>query len=252
MTDNVRSYNFAPWDVESLRLSTFHPERSAQPGLWAKLMGNNPESVNERPREQVLQEEGGANGNRLILAYQNRRLDWTVSPSQTRSPDSPKPVTLVDVDQAMSLIGRSLGVLTQSYRQVDRLAFGAILIRQVSDVAEGLSYLSQYLPHMDLENRGGSDFIYQVNRPRLSSYASHVRVNCLAKWSLEYVQTGALRILPSQPPYLEVSESLLVDKLALDINTAPTNNAISISRMPDLLNEFMAFAQEIAVKGDSS
>ena len=252
MTDNVRSYNFAPWDVESLRLSTFHPERPAQPGLWAELMGNNPESVNSRPREQVLLEEGGANGNRLTLAYQNQRLDWTISSGPTTSPDLHNPLTLVDVNQAMSLIRKALGVLTRTYPQVDRLALGAILVRQVSDVNDGLSHLSQYLPHLDLENRGGPDFIYRINRRCLSSYAPHVMVNRLAKWSLEDVQTGALRIAPSQPPHLAISESLLLDKLALDINTAPTNNAISISRMPGLLNEFMAFAQEIAVKGDVS
>ena len=252
MTDKVLLYSFAPWDVESLRLSTFHPERPAQPGLWAELMGNNPESVNSRPREQVLREEGGANGNRLSVAYQNQRLDWIISPGPITSPDLQKPVILLDADQATSLIEKALGVLTRSYRQVDRLAFGAILVQQVSDVAEGLSHLSQYLPHLDLENRGGPDFIYQVNRPRRSSYAPHVVVNRLAKWSLEHVQTGALRIGPSQPPHIAVSELLLVDKLTLDINSAPTNNAISISRMPSLLDEFMAFAQEIAVKGDVS
>ena len=252
MTDNVRANSFALWDVESLRLSTFHPERPAQPGLWAKLMGNDPESVNSRPREQVLLEEGGANGNRLILASQNQRLDWTISPGPTTSPDLQKPLVLVDVDQAMSLIRKALGVLTGTYRQVDRLAFGVILIRQVSDVKEGLGHLSQYLPHLDLENRGGLDFIYQINRRRLSSYAPHVLVNRLAKWSLESVQSGALRIGPSQRPHIAVSESLLVDKLTIDINTAPTNNAISVSRMPGLLDEFMAFAQEVAVKGDVS
>jgi hypothetical protein len=252
MTDKVPSYNFAPWDVESLRLTTFHPERTAQPGLWSELMGNDPETVNSRPREQVLLEEGGANGNRLVVAYQNQRLDWTISPGPPSSPDLRKPVIMLDVDQAISLMRKALGVSTQSYHQVDRLAFGAILTRQVSDVAEGLRYLSQYLRHMDLENRGGMDFIYQVNRPRRSSHASHVSVNRLAKWSLGNVQTGSMRIGPSQPPHVAVSEFLLIDKLVLDINTVPTNNAISISRMPGLLDEFMAFAQEIAVTGDAS
>ena len=252
MTDNVPSpHSFSPWDIDNLRLTVFHPGRIAQQGLWLKLMGNNPEAVNERPREQVLVEEGGADGNRLVVTYQNQRLDWNILPIPPSSPDRQTPLILQDPDQALSLVRKTLDVSIQSYHLVDRLAFGVVLIRQVPDVAEGLGYLSQFLPQLDLVNRGGSDFIYQVNKPCRSPSAPHVNVNRIAKWSLETFQTGSFQIRPSSPPLVSaVSESLLMGRLSLDINTVPTNSATSVDRMPGLLDEFITFAQIIALQGD--
>ena len=76
---------------------------------------------------------------------------------------------------------------------------------------------------MDLECQEGLDFMYQINRRRQSSYAPHVRINRLARWLLEEFLSGALRITPTQGPQLETSESGLVSKLVLDINTASDN-----------------------------
>lgn len=75
-------------------------------------------------------------------------------------------------------------------------------------------------------------------------------MNRLAKWQLDQFQSGAIRISPSQGPQVQTSELGLVSRLFLDINTAPENNAISVSRMPNLFVELTAFAGEIAVKGD--
>ena len=117
-------------------------------------------------------------------------------------------------------------------------------------MGEGMRQLSKYLPRMDLEHQGGSDFIYQINKRRRSSHARHVRINRLAKWQLDEFHSGAFRITPSQGPQLETSKPGFASKLVLDINTAPDNNAISADKMPDLFVELMALAREIAAKGD--
>ena len=253
MSEAISPSDFAEWDVESLRLSIFHPtDPTGRPlsGLWEKVMGVSPESIDSRPRERVLREQGGANGNKLLLVTQAQRLDWNLLPDPAADREIGNPPILTALDQGIPMLRKALGVSLQSVRLVDRLAFGIVLMQQVSDLSEGMSQLSKYLPHMGLEHREGSDFIYQINRRRRSSYAPHVRINCLAKWQLEEFHSGSLRITPAQGPQWESSEPGFVSKLVLDINTAPDNNAISTDKMPNLFVELTAFAREIAVKGD--
>ena len=215
-------------------------------------MGSSPESINERPRDQILQEEGPAGGNRLLLATQSQRLDWNIVPSLPANAGATELLFLADIDQALSLVQGELEVSARLVQQIDRLAFGAILLQQVDNMSDGMRCLSKYLPFLDLERREGTDLLYQINRRRRSYHVPHVLVNRLSRWSLEYAQSGALVVAPARRPRLETSEPQTVVKLVLDVNTAPENNAISLDRMPILLAEFLGFAKEIATRGDSS
>ena len=250
MTESVSLADFADWRVENFRLTIFHAAASAASGLWERVMGVSPETVDSRPREHVLREQGNANGNNLLLVTQPQRLDWTVLPDPSSDRWIGLPPTLMAEEQSISLLQRALATSLESLRQVDRLAFGTVLIQQVSDLNEGMVQLSRFLPQMDLAHRGGSDFIYQINRRRRSSHSPHVLINRLAKWQMEEFQSGALRITPAQGPQLHNIDSGFVIKLVLDINTVPGNNAISVDRMPGLFVELAAFAREIATEGD--
>ena len=242
--------DFAEWDVESLRLSIFHPARPTVPGLWEKLMGVSPESIDERPRQQLLREVGRANGNRLLSIIQTQRVDWNFRPDPPTDSEIVTPPTLADVNQAIPVLQRALGVSLQVAQLVERLAFGVVLVQQIASSDEGMRQLSKYLPHMELETRGGSDFVYQINRRRRSSNAPHVQINRLAKWSLEEFHSGALRVTSNQAPQFESSGPRFVNRLVLDINTAPDNSAISAQKMSTLFVEFMVLAREIATNGD--
>ena len=244
------SADFAEWDVENFRLTVFHTSDPNISGLWERLMGVSPETIDSRPRERVIREQGGANGNQLLLVTQAQRLDWNLLPDPAPDHQIGNPPTLKAVDQTIPLLKKALDVTLQSARQVHRLAFGVVLIQQVSGLSEGMRRLSKYLPHLGLEHQEGLDFIYQINRRRRSTNAHHVRINRLAKWQLEEFHSGAFRISPSQGARLETSELGFVSKLVLDINTAPDNSAISKDRMPNLFVELTALAHEIAVKGD--
>ena len=250
MSETTYVTDFAQWDVENLRLSIFHSADPNVSGLWQQLMGISPESIDSRPREGVLREQGMAHGNKLLLVAQAQRLDWRILPNPVPDSEIGSLPTLTALDQSMPMLWKALDVSLQTGRQVHRLAFGAVLFQHVSSLEEGMSQLSKYLPHMDLDRRGGSDFIYQINRRQRSSYAPHVRINRLAKWQLEEFQSGAIRITPSGGPQLETSKLGFVSKLVLDINTAPDNNAISGDKMPSLFVELASYAREIADKGD--
>ena len=209
-----------------------------------------PESSDMREREGTVREQGIVNGNVLLLISQKGRLDWNVLPGPEPSSDRSSPPALVGAEQVIPLLRRALGVSMHASGLVDRIALGSVLTQQASSVSEGLRQLSKYLPRLDLENEGGSDFVYQINKPRRSFHALQVQINRLSRWQLEEVVGGVLAVGPSGPPRFETSGRVLVSKLALDINTSPNNNAFSSARAPDLFDELADFAHEIANKGD--
>ena len=76
--------DFGQWSVEHLRLTVFHPPHGVQTSeFWELLMGVRPESIEERPREGLVQQHGEVDGNRLLLVTHAERLDWTFVPNPT-------------------------------------------------------------------------------------------------------------------------------------------------------------------------
>ena len=250
MNQTTPIVDFGQWSVDHLRLTVFHPPGFQTSELWELLMRVRPESIEERPRDGVVQQQGEADGNRLLLVTHAERLDWTFVPNPTVSHGTNTPPVLLDPNQAVRKLQEALDISLRSVKQVNRLAFGVLLGQQVVNPSEGMSQMSKYLPHMDLEERGGSDFIYQVNRRRRSSRVPHVQLNRLARWSLEQFISGGIRIAPAQAPQLQQSGSGFVSRLLLDINTAPENNAIAVERMPGLFVELINLACKVATEGD--
>ena len=250
--------DFGQWSIEHLRLTVFHPSGVQTSGLWESLMDARPESIEERPHEGLVQQQGEADGNRLLLVTHAERLDWTFVPNPTLNlganitPALTAPV-LTNPNQAVRKLQEALDISLHSVRQVHRLAFGALLGQQVANQTEGMSQFSKYLPHMNLEEQGVSDFMYQINRRRRSSHVPHAQVNRVARWSLEQVITGEVRIgiVPAQAPqFMPPSEPRFINRLLLDINTAPDNSAIAVDRMPGLLVELINLACKVATEGD--
>ena len=255
MTETNSITDFDLWQVENLRLTIFCTLPTTIPGtthgLWERAMRTPPENIVQRPRENSIREQGAVQGNMLRLVTRPNRLDWSILPGPATDPGTETFIMIVkDSEQAISTLRDALNVSIQAAPQVQRLAFGAALFQQAASTNDAMTQLSNYLPHLDLKNRGGSDFIYQINRPKRSQSSPHVWINCLTKWQLDQFQSGLFLIGPSQSPQLQTTESGLVNRLILDINTAPDNNAIAASRMPDLFVELTEFARQIAAKGD--
>ena len=212
-----------------------------------------PESSDTRAREGIVREQGRTDGNLLLLVTQSGRLDWNLLPGPNKIDDRISPPALpalIAVEQAIPLLRRALDVSVRAYGLVHRLALGFVLTQQAPSLSEGLRQLSKYLPRLDLENQGGSDFVYQINKRRRSIRVPHIQVNRVSRWQLEEMQSGTLTVSPSRSPNFETSERILVSKLTLDINTAPDSNAFSNARISGLFDELAGFACEIAIKGD--
>ncbi len=213
-------------------------------------MGIPPESSDTRAREGIIQEQGVVDGDALLLVIQRGRLDWNLLPGPDHSGDRRGLPALMAVGQAIPLLGRALYPTIDACGAVGRLALGGVLTRHAPDLSNGLKQLSKYLPRLDLENQGGPDFAFQINRRRTSITAPHVQINRLAKWQLDEIQGTTFTVGPTRSPILE-TQRVLVSKLTLDINTTPSSSAFAVASVPDLYNEFVVLAREIATQGDT-
>lgn len=244
---------FGDWDVEGLRVSIFHQTIGvpfSQAGLWAKVTGNEPESVNSRPQQGVTRVVGRVGENNLILASENDRIDWLVLPIANPTQQVSPVLTLKGTDNTLPILQGAVKRSLEAIPVVLRLAFGPTLVREVSDLKQGIKQLSAYLPNIDFGSLEGIDFVYQVNRRRRSVSVSHVQINRLARWSTEQIGGIELRVTQSEQPHLRSTGNNFTRKLHLDINTTPTPSAISNDKIPALFGELVTLADELAIKGD--
>ena len=249
MSQTTPIADLGQWSVEDLRLTIFYPGDVDTSNLWEQSMGDRPERRDERPREGIVQQQGEAGGNQLLLITRALRLDWTVLPSPATDPGIRATPILVDLNQAMSILQKALRKSLRSVRVVHRLAFGASLGQEVPNPSEGMSRLSKYLPRLELEERGVSDFIYQINRRRQSSRVPHAQLNRVARWSVEQIIGGEVRITHAQAPQVQ-SSTAFTNRLRLDVNTIPETNAIATDRIPGLFDELVEIACRVASEGD--
>ena len=249
MSDEMSAAGFGEWHVESLRVSIFHSGEYVRPGLWEQVMGIPPESSDTRAREGIIQEQGVVDSDTLLLVMQRGRLDWNLLPGPDRSGERRGLPTLMAMREAIPLLGRALYPTIDECGPVVRLALGCVLTQHATDLLNGLKQLSKYLPRLDLENQGGPDFAFQINRRRTSITAPPTQINRLAKWQLDEIQGATFTVGHMRSPILETQRAM-VSKLTLDINTNPGINAFAAASVPDLYNEFVVLARQIATQGD--
>ena len=252
------SFDFGDWDVESLRMSIFFP-RGAHPnvraGLWERVTGEQPDSIDSRPRERISRETGTIGGNSFVFVNQDERIDWLLQPIVVPSlqpPTSTTLPTLETVEKALAIFRNAIRYSLETIPVVQRLAFAPVLIKDAANLNVGFGQLSTHLPHLSLGSAYGADFIYQINRRRRSNSVPHAQINRLAKWSMEMVGGVAVRMGPSGQPDVRDTGTSATRKLALDINTTPETSTISKAKIPGLFEELVTVSRELATKGDIS
>ena len=130
-----------------------------------------------------------------------------------------------------------------------RIAFGAELLAEVSDVRSGYLALQSYLPDIRLDPQS-SDFSYSINRPRTSQDLA-VKINRLSRWGVVILLRFKMGV-PSESVVLQAPDSQWTAcRLSLDINTdAAFSGELPHERLAEILDNLIAFGQEIAAQGD--
>lgn len=242
------------WDVESLRVSLFIPGGvSISPDLWATTTGTAPEVIDSRPQEGATRVIGSLEQNNLILTIQEERIDWLVRPMVVPpNQHATTPLTVKGAADVFPVLEKAVRHSLESPRVVLRLAFGLVLIKQVPAPDQAIAELSRYLPRLELDSLGGSDFLYQINRRRRSESVRRTQINRLAKWST--AQSGGIQVQvnPGGRPQVTNTNVSFMRRLELDVNTIPETPAMGSDKIPALFGELVALASELATRGDVS
>lgn len=237
------------WQVESFRLTSFPTpakEFKAE-NLWQDVIGEPSENTIVRAREGFRQDDGRFNGRKVVLGTQPIRIDWLMGPNEE---DGETTIgTFQDsLDLFLELMSRWLKISPP----LRRLAFGTILVFPVDSRKAGYEVLGNYLPNVKLDPVGTSDFLYQINRPRISqSQISELMINRLTKWSVLKRGLARFELSPDAQVALFPSSETLSCRLELDINTSGEyQGELAVDKLSNIFNELVGLTKEIALRGD--
>ena len=217
-------------------------------------MHRRPEQVLSRPEEGVHVAQGSFGGSekQLQCTVRPERVDWVL----LSAPPPPNRPTM-----ALINVGLLQGVL-QPFEElgarwleissaITRLAFGAILVAEASDLRDANRKLAAFLPAVQLDPDNSSDFFYQINRRRTIGASPGTLVNRISKWSAIQGESVGVAVVGNTPPQVTRAATLFACRLELDVNTAggfpdPLNGEGASA----LFHELVSLGKEMTEKGD--
>jgi len=247
--------NTSSWQTESLRFTGFSPPNTKfdPSAWWLNLVGSPPETETSRPKAGFHKQEGFLEGKVLTLQVKPDRIDWILSPivGPPEEPIETLPTLGSFEDVAKTFVELMFRWLDVS-PIINRLAFGAVLVKPVADRKAGYIEIAKYLPALTLDADGSSDFFYQINRPRNSSSGiSGLRINRLTKWSVILFQGFGVSFGKTEIQTVGYGSPASACRVEMDINTSPDfSSELPREKLPALLQELTDLSRELALKGD--
>jgi len=245
----------AAWDAESLRLTAFPIPASPveDVGWWESLMGEPPEVEVVRRRESGKRMEGAFEHGRLVIQTSPARIDLHAIPS----PEQEATSGFLKIGKFEQILGRFDGVMNRwltldSCPDIQRIAFGAVLLSPVDSKVSGYRQLAAYLPSVTIDPEHSTDLFYQINRTRDSATGiPNLKINRLSKWSVAQMSTAGLVVEPTRILYHGMAPGFLACRLELDINTAAERREpLPRETLPSIFRELMDLGNEVVIAGD--
>jgi len=242
--------DLATWQAESLRITCF-PSSATDINAetwWLNVINEQPENTIIRAKEGFRQDEGHVNGRKILLGIQPIRTDWLMIPNDEEGETSIGSFQ-TELDLFITLMTRWLKISPP----LRRLAFGTILVLPIESKQSGYELLGNYLPNVKLDPVGSSDFLYQINRPRVSQTAnSDLTINRLTKWSVLKRGLIGFELSPNAPAAsLVPSSETLACRVELDVNTsADYKGDLPTEKLTEIFNELIGLTKEITLEGD--
>lgn len=244
------------WLAYALRLTAF-PVPGAQfdsSNWWVNVTGGELDLQQNNPKAGKRLEVGLFENGKLVLEIQPSRIDWRFISPETQNVTLP--VSQEELLPWQATLGNFLrtttGWLSTTAPRLIRLAFGAQVAIPVGDRVAGYQILQRYLPDIHLDTQNMSDFMYQINRPRLSTTFPNLKLNRLSKWAVSRASLGQIALqLEGQAAVRTVTHEFMASHLELDINTDSSNiEELEHMRLVALYTELVELSQEIMNRGD--
>lgn len=244
------------WQVGDLRLTAFPEQPLKVQGneWWEKIVREAPESSTFNRKSGVLSERGPFESGVLSLNIHPLRIDWhltKVQPNEIPEEEIPTVGGFSDTSESFARLMQKW--LERNCPELDRLAFGAILLWPVQSRQAGYERLANYLPNVKFDPEGSSDFMYQINRPRNSNLdIPDLKINRLSKWSVLVYMSAMIKL--DAKSYRSVqydTPEIYACRLDMDINTAADfRGPLPKDKLGKIFEELVAIGQEITKKGD--
>ena len=240
------------WDAVSLRMTAFPKPGSeiTASDWWKSVVGEVPEQQSMSPRSGEFLELGKYGPGILELKINPVSVNWIHRlEEQQQGTVRTSLGDFTDTSENFcSLIAKWFSF--DAVPSLVRLAFGAVLIQSTQSKEESLARLANYIKSVKLDPSNTFDFLYQINRRRLSNLTiDGLEINRLMKWSVGQIRVlvthsdGRTSFIPAP------SESVV--QLELDINTVSDfEGEITREQLPKLFKELVELGAEIAEKGE--
>jgi len=241
------------WLGEVFRLTVFFltPGKIDTSNWWQLATGELPEVRNSQPKIGVLQEEGEYKGGRLALTTQPDRADWLFLPSFDKEMGVPDFGQLKPYISSIDILTKLVIDWLKVTPPLSRVAFGMVLHHPVPDRSTGYRELAKYLTMVQIDPENSSDFLYQINRRRLSSIITSLPLNRLTKWAVANVDSRQFSLGLGIPLQTIESTNQHFVRLELDVNTAQEfRKQLPSDQIPLVFEELVNLAKELADKGD--
>ena len=138
-------------------------------------------------QQKVKVQQGIINGHNLTVQSQSNRIDWILTSGIPMSNESQQNAVSPSQNPLESLL-QIAQKWSKACPSSSRLAFGASLVKQISDMRRGYKDLMRFLPNLKLNPDDISDLIFQVNRRKKSTSASDIMINRIGRWSIVQVK----------------------------------------------------------------
>ncbi len=238
------------WLATSLRMTVFAiGENEFDSEMWwTSVVGHDPDEKHEDNNNQKVTYQGSFEQGRLALEIYgiDNRVNWLYSPNEAQFVLAGKMPVLGPFLQTADRFAEYMHKwLSQQIPQINRIAFGAIVVRPADSRAESYRMLSEYLG-IDFDVSSTSDLMYRINRRRLSDAVKGVTINRVATWSSQDFNVE----LANQFGHFIKRFSHCNCLLEVDINNVPSETQLDHSHLFRLFNEFIVLGKEISEKGD--
>lgn len=241
------------WQAEGFRLSVFLDDAidPTNMSFWEQLVGDPPDEVQRKPREQSFKEGGPLFSGRLSVEASKDRIDWRLNFDPNNASDQ-LPI-LGSYDSLKEQFRKLMREWFTHCPPTHRLGYGAVLLLPTETSSEACKLLDDLLPAINIDWENTYDFLYRINRRRPSRCnIQGLEINRLATWSVASVSGVRVNFAPSRPipSIIQLSDSTLC-RLELDINTAPEfRQKLDGNIGSDIFDELVNFGDEIASEGD--
>lgn len=227
------------WNVESLRLTLFVDDYKINKNLFLEITNNEPDNTSFRKIENIYQEEGFVDTNKLVVFQGLGRIDIVI----LKEPSSESMRKLAEwIDIFSNILNNWINNTNLS---VKRLAFASLLKIYTNNNINAYEIIEKYLPRIKIDKENSMDFSYQISRPKQSNVLNSLKINSFSKWSVLIVKS----LIINNNNKTTYSEDKYLCQLELDINT-DIENKQDLSNISEIFNELKEKAIHISINGD--